>query len=296
MRLNVGFPLRSPTWPGGVERPPVARRTGMNFETEWARRYPVRLARAAVLDGVAAPAVRALASPRLAGLDRIAGLDAPAIFASNHASHVDTGLLLTSLPVRFRHRTIVAAAADYFFDARWKGALWAFALNAIPMERTKVSRRAAESAADLIADGWSVIIYPEGGRTPDGWAQPFRGGAAYLSIRCGVPVVPVHIEGTRRILRRGGTRIRPSATTVTFGAPMRAGEGEDARRFGARIETAVTTLADEQATDWWSARQRAARGTTPSLSGPIAGVWRRTWALGENRRRTGRDETPWPKL
>jgi 1-acyl-sn-glycerol-3-phosphate acyltransferase len=296
VKLHARFPFRSPTWPGGIERPPLERKTGLDFDTDWARKYPVRLARAMVLDGVTGPAIRALASPRLAGLDRIEGLEGPAIFAANHASHVDTGLLLTSLPVRFRHRTIVAAAADYFFDVRWKGAVWAFALNAIPIERTKVSRRSADLPAQLIDDGWSVIIYPEGGRTPDGWAQPFRGGAAYLSIRCDVPVVPVHIEGTRRILRRGAKSIRPSTTTVTFGAPMRPEEGEDARHFGTRIETVVTTLADEQATDWWTARRRAASGATPSLAGPAAGAWRRSWALGENRRRTGRDETPWPKL
>jgi 1-acyl-sn-glycerol-3-phosphate acyltransferase len=290
------FPLRSPTWPGGVERLPIESKTGMDFDTEWARRYPVRLARAVVLDGVTRPAVRVLAAPQIRGLDRLGGLEAPAVFASNHASHVDTPLLLTSLPARFRHRTIVAAAADYFFDTRWKGAMWAFVLNAIPIERTKVSRRSADLTATLVDEGWSVVIYPEGGRTPDGWTQPFRGGAAYVSIRCSVPVVPVHIEGTRRILRRGAKQLRPSTTTVTFGAPMRPDDGEDARGFAARIEAAVATLADEQATDWWTARRRAARGGTPSLSGPTAGAWRRTWALGENRRSTGPDEAPWPKL
>jgi len=296
VRLPSRFPYRAATWPGGVARPPVKRRTGMAFETEWARRYPVRLARALVLDGVTRPAVRALASPELAGLDRIEGLEAPAIFTANHASHVDTALLLASLPSRFRHRTIVAAAADYFFDTRAKGAAFAFVLNAIPIERTKVSRRAADSAAELIADGWSVIIYPEGGRSPDGWAQPFRGGAAYLSLRCGAPVVPVHIEGTRRILRRGAKTLKPSTTTVTFGTPLRPTADEDARRFTSRIEAAVSMLADEQGTDWWTARRRAAAGTTPSMTGPPAGAWRRTWALGENRRRPGPSESRWPKL
>lgn len=290
------FPLRAPTWPGGVERPPPERKTGVDFETEWARKYPARLARAALIDGVTRPAVRVVASPTVRGLDRIRGLDGPAVFASNHASHVDTPLLLSSLPSRFRHRTIVGAAADYFFDKRWKGTMWALVLNAIPIERTKVSRRSAELAVDLVRDGWSMVIYPEGGRTPDGWAQEFRGGAAFVARQCNVPVVPIHIEGTRRILRRGGGKFRLSNTTVTFGAPMWPAEGEDARKFAARIAASVAELADEQATDWWSARRRAAAGKTPSLSGPGAGAWRRTWALGEDRRRTGPDEVRWPKL
>ena len=293
---SVKFPIRAPTWPGGIARPAPERRTGVDFETDWARKYPARVARAALLDGITRPIVRVVASPVVRGLDRIIDLEGPAVFASNHASHVDTPLLLSALPSRFRHHTIVGAAADYFFDKRWKGTVWALVLNAVPIERTKVSRRSAELAVDLVNDGWSMLIYPEGGRTPDGWAQEFRGGAAFVARQCGVPVVPIHIEGTRRILRRGGGALRPSTTTVTFGAPMRPADGEDARKFAARIAAAVATLADEQATDWWSARRRAAHGDTPSLSGPAAGAWRRTWALGENRRRTGPDEVPWPKL
>jgi 1-acyl-sn-glycerol-3-phosphate acyltransferase len=291
-----GFPVRAPTWPGGIERPPLERKTGVDFETEWARKYPARLARAALLDGFTRPAIRVVASPAVRGLDRLDGLEGPAVFASNHASHVDTPLLLAALPLRVRHRTIVGAAADYFFDKRWKGALWALVLNAVPIERTKVSRRSAELAVDLVNQGWSMVIYPEGGRTPDGWAQEFRGGAAFVARQCNVPVVPIHIEGTRRILRRGGGKFRLSNTTVTFGAPMRAGEGEDARKFGARIEKAVAELADEHATDWWTARRRAAKGLTPSLSGPNAGAWRRHWVLGENRRRPDDGGEAWPKL
>ena len=60
---------------------------------------------------------------------------------------------------------------------------------------------------------------------------------------------------------------------------MRPEEGEDARRFALRIERAVSALADEWSTDWWSARRRAAAGATPALTGPSAGAWRRAWAL-----------------
>ena len=77
-------------------------------------------------------------------------LEAPVIFAANHASHVDTPLLLACLPLRFRHRTVVAAAADYFFDRRWKADAFSFLLGAIPIERTKVNRRSADLAAELL--------------------------------------------------------------------------------------------------------------------------------------------------
>jgi len=277
--VRPGFPWTAPVWPTSLPRPLPPSSLGTDYDTEWARREPVRVVRAVLLDTVTRGAVWALASPRVAGLDRIAGLEPPAIFAANHASHVDTPLLLTALPPRFRHRSAVAAAADYFFDRRWKAGLWAFAINAIPVERTRVTRRSIGQALGLLAEGWSMVIFPEGGRSPDGWARPFRGGAAYLSVRTGLPVVPVHVEGTHRILPRSGHRLRPGPTHVTFGAPMRPAQGEDTRAFAARIATAVAVLADERASDWWSARRRAAAASTPSLTGPEAGSWRRAWEL-----------------
>jgi 1-acyl-sn-glycerol-3-phosphate acyltransferase len=272
--------LRTPTWPGGVERPPIERRTGVDYDTAWARRHPVRLARTLVVDGVWRPLVQVVAAPDVRGLDRLAGLpDGPVVFAANHASHVDTPLLLTALPTRYRHRTAVAAAADYFFDTRWKGAAWAFAINAVPIERTKVSLRSMRLTAELLDEGWSLVVYPEGGRSPDGWGQEHRAGAAWLSSRVGAPVVPVHIEGTRRIMGKGHRGVRPSATTVTFGAPLTPADGEDVRDFAVRIEREIAVLADEHRTDWWTARRRAAAGTTPPLQGPEVGAWRRAWSL-----------------
>src|SRR6516164_9667503 len=98
-----GFPWAAPTWPGGVERPPVKRELGVDYDTAWARRYGVRLARVLVTEGVTRPLARLLASPRVSGLDRLAHLDEPLIFAANHASHIDTPLLLSLLPERWRH-------------------------------------------------------------------------------------------------------------------------------------------------------------------------------------------------
>lgn len=296
MRLRRGplaFPFTAPTWPRQIPKPPAVRNTGVDYDTAWARKYPARLARALILDGVTRPLVHALAAPEVQGLDRIEALPAPVIFAVNHNSHIDTPLVMTSLPERFRHRTAVAAGADYFFDKRAKGAVWALSINAIPIERVRVSPQSTRLATELLRDDWSLIIFPEGGRSPDGWGQAHRAGAAYLSVRTGIPVVPVHLEGTRRILKKGGTGVRPSSTRVTFGHPLSPAEGEDARALASRIEQAIAVLADEQAHGWWVARQRAASGATPALTGPTGPSWRRTWALGEGRRRTTRRHR-WP--
>ena len=186
------------------------------------------------------------------------------------------------------------AAAGYFCRTAATSALSALALGAVPMERSKVGRRSADRAAALLDDGWSMVIFPEGGRSPDGWGQPFRGGAAYLALRCGVPVVPIHIEGTGRILRKGRTLPSPASTRVTFGAPLRPAEGDDSRRFAATIERTVAALADEATTDWWQARRRAHAGETPALAGPDAPAWGRAWALGDPDPRATPRPRPWP--
>ena len=307
---NRGFPYRSPTVPRGVAVPPKKKHTGADFDTDWARTPVARATRTMLVNGPLRGLVKAVADPEVVGLDRLADLRAsieedepapPVVFAANHASHVDAPLLLTSVPAPWRSRLVVRAAADYFFATRVTGALSALALGAIPIDRSRVNRRSADLASSLIDEGWSLLIFPEGGRSPDGWGQPFRGGAAFLSIRSGVPVVPVHLDGTGAILGRGMKRPKPGRTKVTFGAPLVPREGEDARRFGERIEAAVAVLGDEAITDWWSARRRAAAGETPALTGPAYTGWRRAWALSEYRARgkagqRRRQRRSWPSF
>ncbi len=303
VRLRVprpGFPWSAPLVPRGYERPPSERRTGADYDTTWARRPLARHVRLLVLEGPLRLGVRALTAPQRSGLDRLEGLEGAAIFAANHHSHLDAPLLLTSIPEPWRHKVVVAAAADYFFTNRLTSAASALAIGAIPIERTRIERRSADRAAGLVTDGWSLLIFPEGGRSADGWGRGHRGGAAYLALRCAVPVVPIHVEGTGAIFGKGDKRPTPGTSRVTFGAPLRPGDGESATRFAGRIEMAVAALADEAATDWWSARRRAAKGESPSLTGPEGNSWRRAWALGDRRRprRTGSSgahSPAWPR-
>jgi 1-acyl-sn-glycerol-3-phosphate acyltransferase len=262
----------------------------VDYDTAWARRYPVRLMRAVVVDNVARPLAHAVASPEVRGDELLSLVETPVILVANHTSHLDTALLISVLPPRLRHATIVAGAADYFFDRRWKAHLWAFLTAAIPIERQRVNRKSADLAAEMLEDGWNLLIYPEGGRSPDGWMQTFRPGAAYLAVRTRRPVVPVHLEGTFKVMARGGGKVRRSPTTVTFGLPIAPEPDEDARSFGRRIEAAVHLLATERATDWWTARKLAARGVTSEAGGPDASAWRRSWALGPSPRETETSE------
>jgi len=306
---SVRFPLTRPTWPATVPRPPKRRKVGLDYDTAWSRRYPARLARAILTDNVTVPLTRLVAPAVIEGAAALSRVDGPVIIAANHSSHADTGVLIAALPLHLRHKVVVAAASDYFFDTPLKATMAALVLGAIPIERTKVSRRSAASALELLADGWSVIIYPEGGRTPDGWMHDFKGGAAFLSVRSGAPVIPVYLEGTARVLPKrpvergdapGGSgsesassgRIRRAPVSVLIGRALTPAEGEDARSFGPRIEAAVAELGREAATDFWTARRDPDAALT---YGPDAAAWRRAWARPAPRAVAERQPLPdWP--
>jgi 1-acyl-sn-glycerol-3-phosphate acyltransferase len=303
---SSGFPYRAPTVPKGVAVPREESKLGANYDTDWARTPIARAARGIITEGPLRALVRGVANPDIVGLDRLRDLtrldDPPAVvFAPNHHSHVDTGLMIRAIPMCWRRELVVAAAADYFFDSRWKATLSALSLNAIPIDREVTSRKSSDMFRDLVADGHSLLIYPEGGRSPDGWGQEFKGGAAYLSSRTGAPVVPVFIDGTGAIFGKGMKKPKPGRTKVVFGAPLRIAEGENTRRFNARIEAAVTRLGDEALTDYWTATKRAASGTSPKLTGPEYNGWRRQWELGEHRKLGAaglrrRQKRRWPDL
>jgi 1-acyl-sn-glycerol-3-phosphate acyltransferase len=310
---NVGFPYRPPTVPRGVEVPKDPPSLGADYDTDWARSPVARAARGVIAEGPMRLMVGGLADPDITGLDRLAdyrrradtddGDDdpQPLIFAPNHHSHLDTALMLRAVPFTWRRKLVVAAAADYFFDKHWKAVLAALSLNAIPIDRESTGRKSADLIRELVDDGWSLVIYPEGGRSPDGWGQEFKGGAAYVSSRTGAPVVPVFIDGTGSIFGKGMKRPKPGRSRVVFGTPMRPDEGESTRRFNARIHAVVTTLADEATTDYWTSRQRAAAGTSPQLGGPEYTGWRRQWELAARRRQgiagwRRRPTRKWPEL
>lgn len=309
---NVGFPYRAPTVPRGVEVPEEPSELGADYDTRWARSPVAKVARAAIVAGPMKLLVDGLAAPDIVGHDRLADLlraaddtddgdPPPVIFTPNHHSHLDTALMVRAVPAAWRSKLFTAAAADYFFDKRWKARLSALSLNAVPIDREATGRKSADQMAALLQRGWSLVIYPEGGRSPDGWGHSFKGGAAYLANRVGVPVVPVHIDGTDTVFPKGAKRPTPGRTRVTFGRPITPAEGESTRRFNERIERAVAALADEATTDFWTARRRAAQGTTPALTGPAYTGWRRQWALADRQQRgiaawRKRPERRWPDL
>ncbi len=248
------------------------------FPTGWARTHAAKAVREAVLSYGFKPIVWTETEPAVEGLDNLNGLQAPVMFVANHASHMDTPLILCSLPKAWRARTAVAAAADYFFDVWWRAASTALVFNTFPIERTG-GKRATTTAGRLMADGWNLLVYPEGTRSKDGWLGRWRHGAARLCIEYGIPAVPIALRGTYAAMPRGRSWPLKGRLplSVRFGPALHPEDGEDFPSLSRRMQQAMARLWDEDATNWYQSLRREAEGTTPSLTGPQGPRWRRVW-------------------
>src|SRR5262245_1818503 len=172
------------------------------FPTGWARTTAARAARQGLQRGVLTPLAWSQTRPEVEGREYVDGLAGPVIIVANHASHLDAPLILGSLPRAIARRVAVGAAADYFFDARWRAAVTALVFNAFPIERYG-SKRRSSLAPRLIDEGWSILLFPEGTRSEDGWMSTLRLGPAQLCVTKSIPAVPVVLRGTFAAMPRG---------------------------------------------------------------------------------------------
>jgi len=92
----------------------------------------------------------------------------PVLFYSNHSSHLDATLIMSTLPDRFQRRTAVGAARDYFFDVWWRQAFTALVYGAFPIDRAKGGRTAIDKARELVADGGRSSCSRRGRARPTG--------------------------------------------------------------------------------------------------------------------------------
>jgi 1-acyl-sn-glycerol-3-phosphate acyltransferase len=291
------FITEPPSTPRGIQKRQKRPTTGVHYDTRWARRPLAKAVREVGVYGFMKPAIRLYGSPRVIGVDRLRRVEGPVLFAANHHSHADTSLLLATIPTTFRRKLAIVAAADYFFPNQITATASALFLGAIPIERQKLSKLSISNALEAISSGHSLLVFPEGGRSPDGWSQRHRPGAAFVAKRSGVPVIPVYLDGTGSLLPKGKNWPKRARCAVVFGDPLKLAENEDARAFAQRIEARINELADEFSSGWWQARRNAHAKVTPELNGPEAGAWRRRWALGPKPgSRTVSKTKRWPRL
>ncbi|HJV13711.1 MAG TPA: lysophospholipid acyltransferase family protein [Propionibacteriaceae bacterium] len=247
-----------------------ARRTG------WARLAPIRALREFVQVAGVKNVVQNELAVEVYGLDELGQLNGPALIVANHASHLDTAVLVSTLPANRRRRTAVGVASEYFFESWVRTSASAIAFNAFPIGAFPIEQGDAltTTPAKLLAKGWSVVIFPEGTRSSDGFVRPFRLGAAQLAVECQVPVVPVGILGTYAAMPRGSYWPVPGRprVSVRYGSPILPGLAEEATELAAKISEAVKQLLAEDAASWWKIQ----RGIVSVPEAPAAS-WRRIW-------------------
>lgn len=248
------------------------------FPTGWARTPAANAARRAVQRAVLTPLTWSQTRPHVEGVDRLERVTGPVVLVANHSSHLDAPLILGSLPRRIAEKVAVGAAADYFFDARWRAAVTALVFNAFPVERYR-SRRLRSLAPDLLARGWSLLLFPEATRSEDGWMSHLRLGAAHLCVTQQVPAVPIALRGTYAAMPRGRNWPVPGRprVVVRYGSPVMPRDGEDTRAFNARLGQSIARLWAEEELGWYGSLRAQARGDLTLPTGPPVAPWRRIW-------------------
>ena len=138
------------------------------------------------------------------------------VFVANHASYMDIPALMASLPFQFRFFAKKGLYSIPFLGWHLKRA------GHLPVDRgnARASLKSMSEGARIVAErGISVLLFPEGGRVPEG-LRKFKEGAAYIAIKAEVPLVPVAIVGMRPLLPMGSIHLRAGRVTVRVGGPI----------------------------------------------------------------------------
>jgi len=204
------------------------------LDAVWARSAPARVVREVVLMGVLGPLMDIYAQRTVLGREHLDGVEPPVVFVANHSSHFDTPALLRALPGRWRRRTAVAAAADYFYATRRMAWTVSLFFGTIPVARDGrgLDDESTAHIDELFERGWSLVMFAEGTRSRDGSVGKLRSGAAVLAAQYDLPLVPVHLSGSHDVMPVGRywMRFRPGRrrhpVDIRFGAPIRAGDSE----------------------------------------------------------------------
>jgi 1-acyl-sn-glycerol-3-phosphate acyltransferase len=217
-----------------------------NIDVPWARCAPARAVRETILQFVLAPLMDLYTRPRVFGRDVFSRLPHPVILVANHSSHLDTPTILRALPLKWRQRTAVAAAADYFYKKRAVANMVALIFNTVPLMRQGggVNNGATEHVDRLIDQRWNLLMFPEGTRSRNGKLGKMRAGAAAIAQAHDIPIVPIYLKGTHDAMppgrnwpKRRRFIARRHRVEVHFGEPIWPGRDEPRHEVMGRVRT-----------------------------------------------------------
>jgi 1-acyl-sn-glycerol-3-phosphate acyltransferase len=209
------------------------RAAAAQLDLPWARSWLAGLVRENFMRFVLNPAMDYYAARRATGKEKLEGVKGPVILVANHASHLDTPVILSALPRRLRKRTVVAAAADYFYRNRIVASAVSLIFNTVPIERRGGGGMSKDGGHldELLDQGWNLLLYPEGTRSRGGVPGTLRRGAAVLAAAHHLKIVPIRVTGTAQAMPPGRLwprRLRDKPVPkrhrieVSFGEPITA--------------------------------------------------------------------------
>jgi 1-acyl-sn-glycerol-3-phosphate acyltransferase len=168
------------------------------------------------------------------------------IYFANHSSHMDTLVLWSALPPELRVQTRPVAAKDYWGGSAFRRYISGKGFNVVLIERAREDRSIdpLQPLYEVLSNGQSLIIFPEGTRKPQALPDPFKSGLYHLSQRFpNVELVPVYLENLHRSMPKGTFFPLPLICTVRFGAPLVAIANETKDSFLERARREVVALA-----------------------------------------------------
>ena len=155
------------------------------------------------------------ATAEVSGLNEALG-SGPYVIMSNHRSHMDIPLLIAKLPLFFGF--IVKAELDRI--PLFRTGMRAIGCVAVQRSRSKADHAVLDSVAEEVKAGQNIAIFPEGTRAPDDAFLSFKKGGVILAIKAGVPILPVAISGTNRVLPARSLHVSAGNLLLRVGKPI----------------------------------------------------------------------------
>jgi long-chain acyl-CoA synthetase len=157
------------------------------------------------------------------------------IAATNHASHLDTGLIKYALG-EYGRDMVALAAADYFFDNKYKRAYMNNFTNVVPIERSGSLRQSLRHARSFLERGYTALIFPEGTRSMTGEITDFKSGFAYLALNTRTGILPAYLSGTYEAFPKGSTVLKGREVGARIGRFLPIEELEELTKGMPRAE------------------------------------------------------------
>jgi 1-acyl-sn-glycerol-3-phosphate acyltransferase len=157
------------------------------------------------------------------------------VFAANHQSIYDIPIVFASLP--FQLRIIAKESLGKIPFLGWHLQRTGHVL----VDRSKAGAGTVRKLAKLVAAGHSLIVFPEGTRSPDGVVARFKGGSFVIACDAGLPVVPLTITGSRHVMLKGALTVKPGAVSLVVHDPIETADipREEVREFASAVHDVV---------------------------------------------------------